>query len=477
MSARQPNPDTSLNGLSINELQQKIKEEVHLFQPTTDQPTVNSFPTEVLPLPLQKLINQTEMYLQFRPDWIGSSMLYAASVAVGNSIGTKYNGWAQKATIYLALVGLPGTNKSGPAEYAIKPLRHLNTESYRLFKQQREEYDRWEKLSKKERLSEGLSLSMLPPAYKTLLISDVTPEALIQTHQNNPFGLGLFMDELAGWFQNFNRYSKGSDQEFWLSNWSFSPISVIRKTSAPIQIDTPFISILGTIQPGILSELAKDGRNQNGFIDRILFAYPDNQLKPYDREGEPDRNVLEDYRQCIAKLYGLRQESMLSDDGNPDTRWLPFSPEAFEQMKIWKNKNTDRGNQTESLTLKGIYAKLDAYCIRFALLLELLDWACDMSDLSRIRFDTVNRAIQLVEYFRQNTEKVHFVLTEQTAIDRLPKEQVRLFNALPDEVSTKAALAIADQLVPPISSRTVKRLLNTPDVFKRVSHGEYRKSE
>ncbi|MVM33250.1 DUF3987 domain-containing protein [Spirosoma sp. HMF4905] len=477
MSTRQPKSDTSLNGLSMNELQQKLKEEAQLFQSTTDQPTVNSFPTEVLPTPLQKLINQTEMYSQFRPEWIGSSILYAASVAVGNSIGTKYKGWAQKATLYLALVGLPGTNKSSPAEEAIKPLRQLNSESNRLFNQQMEEYKRWEKLSKKQRQLEGLPLLMIPPAYKTLLVSDVTPEALIQTHQNNPFGLGLFMDELAGWFQNFNRYSKGSDQEFWLSNWSFSPISVIRKTSAPIQIDTPFISILGTIQPGILNELAKDGRNQNGFIDRILFAYPDNQLKPYDREGEPDSAVLEDYKQCIMKLYGLRQESKLSDNGNPETRWLPFSPEAFEQMKIWKNRNTDRGNQTENLTLKGIYAKLDAYCIRFALLLELLDWAFDLSDLTRIRSSTVNRAIQLVEYFRQNTEKVHFVLTEQTAIDRLPKEQIRLFNALPDEISTKEAAAIADKLIPPISSRTVKRLLNTPDVFKRVGHGEYRKCD
>ena len=67
--------------------------------------------------------------------------------------------------------------------------------------------------------------------------------------------------------------------EFWLSVWSGKPINIDRKTGEPVFIPLPFISVCGTIQNGILNELAKDSRTQNGFIDRILFVMPDNLEK------------------------------------------------------------------------------------------------------------------------------------------------------------------------------------------------------
>ena len=461
--------------LTVEQMQRHIRQQAQAAGQPAEQPTVRAFPVDVFPAPLREVINQTAHYLQYRPDWIGASMLYAASVAIGNSLGTRYNNWPQKATLYMALVGMPGTNKSGPPEYALKPLRRVNAQLYKAYKEELADYNRWVELSKKERKEGGLPLAMAAPVYRTLLVSDVTPEALVQTHQANPLGLGLFMDELAGWFQNFNRYTQGSDQEFWLSIFSFAPISILRKTSVPIQIDAPFISILGTIQPGVLSELAKDRRSQNGFIDRILFAYPDDQHKPYDATGEPDERVLGNYGRCIDNLFSLRQGVCLDENGNPETKWLPFSPDAFEVMKAWRDENTNLVNQTDNPKLKGIYAKIDTYCIRLALLVEALDWACDLSDLSRIRPASVSRAIELAEYFRQNAQKVHYVLDEQTEAERLPKSQQRLFNALPGEVSTAEAVSIAGQLLPRVSERTVKRLLMDPKLFRHVRHGVYTK--
>ncbi|WP_460947976.1 DUF3987 domain-containing protein [Spirosoma daeguense] len=440
-----------------------------------EQPNVGPFPIAIFPKLLQRVIDQTARHLQYRTEWIATSILYAASVATGNSIGTKYNNWPQKATLYLAIVGMPGTNKSGPPEYALKPLRQLNAEYYKRYKEEKAEYDRWENLSKTERKNQGLPTMMYPPFYHTLLVSDVTPEGLAQTHQNNPVGLGLFMDELAGWFQNFNRYQKGSEQEFWLSNWSFSPVSIIRKTTAPILIDQPFISIAGTIQPGVLGELAKDRRNQNGFIDRILFAYPDEQTTPYDADSSLNSAITDDYRICIKKLLGLRESVTNDENGNPQTRWLPFAPDAFTAMRNWKNASTDRRNQSDNPALKGLYAKLEAYCIRFALLIELLDWTCRDSDLTHIQLSSVERAIELTAYFQANAEKVYYVLNEQSAAERLPREQQRLFNGMPDEVNTADAIEMGIKMMPPISKRTVMRLLRNPLVFKRIGRGEYEK--
>ncbi len=113
---------------------------------------------------------------------------------------------------------------------------------------------------------------MLPkPYWKKIIISDFTPEALSEIHRHNLRGLGVYSDEINQWLKNFNRYSTGSATEFWLSNFSGIPITIDRKGQDPILISTPSISVCGSIQPGILQELSRDSRSQNGFIDRICF--------------------------------------------------------------------------------------------------------------------------------------------------------------------------------------------------------------
>ena len=80
------------------------------------------------------------------------------------------------------------------------------------------------------------------------------------------------------WFKNFNRYNKGSEEQFWLSVWSGKAIRINRKTTEPTYITKPFISVIGTIQPGVLNDLA-DNRTENGFLDRLLFVAPENLTK------------------------------------------------------------------------------------------------------------------------------------------------------------------------------------------------------
>ncbi|KAA6333479.1 hypothetical protein EZS27_018105 [termite gut metagenome] len=108
------------------------------------------------------------------------------------------------------------------------------------------------------------------PAQKKFVVSDITPECLAFVHDGNKRGICLYADELASWFKNFNRYSKGSEEQFWLSVFSGKPIIFDRKgMKRSISVKHSFISVIGTIQKGILKELAKGERNQNGFLDRI----------------------------------------------------------------------------------------------------------------------------------------------------------------------------------------------------------------
>ena len=73
------------------------------------------FPVEVFPEPIKDIINATNKDLNFPVDFIGLSLLYAASVAIGNTHKVELKkGFQESAVLYAAIVGPSGTNKSHP---------------------------------------------------------------------------------------------------------------------------------------------------------------------------------------------------------------------------------------------------------------------------------------------------------------------------------------------------------------------------
>ena len=214
----------------------------------------------------------------------------------------------------------------------------------------------------------------IKPIWEQYLISDFTPEALVSVHSYNKRGLGVNVDELASWFKNFNRYNKGSEQEFWLSVWSGNTVKVNRKTSDQYNIPLPFISVAGTIQPGVLNELA-DNRTENGFLDRLLFVVPDNLKKEYWSETELSPSIVENWQTIISNLLDV---SIIQDEtNNPQPEILRFSPEAKQLLFEWQRELTDQSNKPENEAISGINAKIEMYAVRLALILQMVRYACN----------------------------------------------------------------------------------------------------
>lgn len=431
----------------------------------------NRFPVEVFPLSVQQVITATNENLNFPIDFIGASLLYAVSVAVGNTHSVEVKkGFQQSAVLYLAIVARAGTTKSHPLSFALHPIVEQDKRTYRQYEQQRQEYEKAVSLSKKEREEQTID-EPIKPVWQKFLLSDFTPEALAEVHKFNKRGIGVYVDELAGWFKNFNRYNKGSEMEFWLSQWSGKPINIDRKTGEPVFIPLPFISVAGTIQKGILNELAKDSRTQNGFIDRILFVIPDNIQKEYWSETDLPPVVSENWERIILNLLGL---SVSNDDTlNPSPEVLKFTPEAKKVLFEWQKVNTDQSNEAESEALSGIFSKMDMYVLRLALILEMLRYACNESDKQAVSIEAVQGAVKLVEYFKNSAVKVNSILTNASPLDKHPADKQALYKALPDTFATETGLLIAEGLG--FAERTFKYFLNEKDLFTRISRGEYEK--
>jgi len=431
----------------------------------------NRFPVEVFPLPVQQIITATNENLNFPIDFIGASMLYAVSVAVGNTHRVEVKkGWLESSVLYLAIVARAGTNKSHPLSFALQPIVEQDKRTYRQYEQQRQEYDKAVNLSKKEREQQAID-EPIKPVWQKFLLSDFTPEALAEVHKFNKRGIGVYVDELAGWFKNFNRYNKGSEMEFWLSVWSGKPINIDRKTGEPVFIPLPFISVCGTIQNGILNELAKESRTQNGFIDRILFVIPDNIQKEYWSETDLNLVVSKNWQSIVSNLLSL---SITNDETlNPSPEVLKFTPEAKRILFEWQKANTDQCNDAENEVVSGIYSKLEIYAIRLALILEMMRYACNESDKQAVSVEAIQGALKLVEYFKNSAVKVYSILSNANPLDKYPADKQSLYKALPDTFTTEIGLQIAEGLE--VAKRTFKRFLNEKELFNWISRGEYEK--
>jgi hypothetical protein len=431
----------------------------------------NVFPTEVFPSNIQQIIKATNSDLNFPIDFICASILYVASIAIGNSHRVKVkNGWTESAVLYISIVGPPGTNKTHPLTFALQPIMEEDKRAYAAYENQRQEYLKAMSLSKKEREQENIDEPQKPTLEKFLL-KDFTPEALAEVHKINKRGIGVNVDEIAGWFKNFNRYNKGSEVEFWLSGWSGTPINIDRKTGEPIFIPLPFISVGGTIQNGILGELAKDNRTQNGFIDRILFAIPDEIKKEYWTETELSDSVIHDWEEIVSKLLGLSVQ--YDESSNPLPEIMQFSNDAKSILYNWQRDNADQSNSIENESIKGIYSKLEIYAIRLSLILEVLHWACNESEKESIGVRSTEGALKLVEYFRKSAIKVNAIISSDNPLDKLPSDKQCIYIELPDSFTTEQGLQIAERLEMP--ERTFKRFLNEKELFKKVKRGYYEK--
>lgn len=151
-------------------------------------PMVDPFPLPVFPEVIQEIIKATKQYLQYPIDYIGAGILYATSLAIGNTHKIEVKrGWIENAVLYLALVGKPGVNKSHPLSFAVEPIFERDRDEYEYYRRELNDYQRSKDKSEMER-----------PVRRKFLLSDYTPEALSLVHNHNQRGIGVYVDELAG---------------------------------------------------------------------------------------------------------------------------------------------------------------------------------------------------------------------------------------------------------------------------------------
>jgi len=295
------------------------------------------------------------------------------------------------------------------------------------------------------------------------LISDFTPEALILNHSNNPRGLCIYVDELSGWLNNFNRYNNSGEAQTYLSLWSGGTFSADRASGKSIRIHKPYINVIGSTQTSVLKDFSKNGRSSNGFMDRLLFVYPENFKTLKWNIKKVNKKIIKNYANIIDNLIQLE-----SGDNN-ESIIVPLEKSAEKYLFNWQN------NRPKTYLFeyeRSIGVKLEQYVIRFSLILELLFYASENKPKNQIGIDSIKSSIKLFDYFYKNALKVRSETTQKNHYETLTELQKTILYELPKEFTTSQGVKIACKNKR-ISDRQFKTYLNDKKLFKRISRGNY----
>lgn len=392
------------------------KKEIEKDKPKIDKPLPISginFPLDIFPEEIQHYILECNKKLDANIDYMGCSLLWLISVCVGNTYEIEVKkGWTEPGVIWLAVVGRAGIGKTPSIDNIIKPLNVLNFKEIKRYSDQMEVFNYYNDLTKKEKEEHP---EPMKPKKTQFIANDITLEALVDLHQESDNAVGVFKDELAGWFKDMNKYRAGSDLEFWLSCWSSKSVSVNRMTRKGSFIERPFIPVLGGIQPSIFNQFATDENKDNGFLDRMLLSFPDAKVEEYN-ENEMHIADIMWYSNTITRFYqGLKSAFIKRDnDGKIITNTVKFKQEAKEEWKRIFNRITkEQNNDEENEYLKSMYPKQKSYIPRFALLIHLFssnfDEAVNVNEVSK---DSILKAEKLSNYFIMNAKKIKIEAAE-----------------------------------------------------------------
>ncbi|MBQ8422510.1 MAG: DUF3987 domain-containing protein, partial [Bacteroidales bacterium] len=339
------------------------------------------------PDPIRHIIDSTKACLNFPADYICPALIFASSIALGNALAVEIKkGWTEKAIFYMAIVGEPGTNKSSCLEFAIEPLRKIDRDNLKTYKKKLKQY---------EATKNDPDKAIEQPVYGQIVLSDITVEGFLKQHLNTPRGLAIYADELMGFVKSFSRYRSGNDEEVWTQLFTGVPIIVNRLHSDSFSVSSPFVGIIGGVQPGMLRKFA-DGKTESGFIYRWLFAYPDKRTFSRFQDDEIDDEILSRWNTIIDTIRKIRY--------NGKTTVIRLSPEAYDLYKQWYNTGRETMEHA-STSYIGITTKMERYCARFSLILEVLRYTCGQSDLTSISAQSMKDAFKLTYYFIAGAQK------------------------------------------------------------------------
>ena len=338
----------------------------------------NHLPLETYGKLAKSLINEFSQAYKVNPDVIGAIVLLIVGGGANRKTTVRAWNYVNSPCFWLAIVERSGSNKSEPMSRLLKPLADINKELVREYKKAYADFA-------------ASGSKGTPPARKKIIISDSTPEIRYQFMATN--GVVNVRDELNGLFKDIGRYTNSGELESLMSSWSMQDFSIDRVNAASFEVENPFLSIIGGIQPKVMAEaFGAKGFAESGFIPRWLFVVPtDTRVPDSVSEKLIDRDLENEWYSLIMSLWRMER------------REFRLSTEAEQAYQGYMKRTSDIMNAPDCEdAIRANYAKLRIYCLRFALVIHLLKYGAKAVDeVDRKTMDSAIRTCDVFAYWNR----------------------------------------------------------------------------
>jgi hypothetical protein len=396
--------------------------------PPADRP----FPINALPDPIQGFVADGAAAIGCDPSYLALPLLVGLGAAIGNSRSLRLKrGWFAPPILWGAIVGESGTLKTPAFQLVMRPVKERQQRALKQHAEAMGRYQtdlsRWEKDMAAWKRSKGDGdppPKPEPPTAPRYIVSDTTVEALAPILLENPRGLLLSRDELAGWIGSFDRYAKsgqaGADVAHWLSMHSGQSIIVDRKSTGrtggrqTIFVPHASVCVVGGIQPAILRRALGSEHRESGLAARLLLTCPPRKAKRWtDADIDPEAEAALD--RLLDKLYEL--QPTVGADGESQPVVVRLTPEA---KALWVAYYDAHAQQQVDLTgdLSAAWSKLEEYAARLALVVHFVRWAADPDVWDHAEYldaESMAAGIRLAEWFKHEARRVYAMLDETDA--------------------------------------------------------------
>ncbi len=343
------------------------------------------FPINILPPILATFVQEGAAAFGIPADYIALPLLGFAAGLIGNRRGIQLkHGWVEFPILWVGVIGHPGSGKSPGMDYARRLVDHLQQAAWGAYQRDLAAYQEAQALGERGKSTDK-------PRLESFYTTDATLEAIASVLEASS-GLSMIRDELVGWVQSHDAYRKAGDRQTWLSLWSASPLKIDRKTSPPLMIVAPCVSVIGGIQPDRLGDLRSDAGQRDGFVERLLLVWPESgPVRWTDAEVGPA--TIAAAQQLFSQLHRQRQPRIV----------VELDPVARDRFIRWHDENVASMEQSTGLAVSWA-AKYPRQLARIALVLQAVHFPDEPT--RPVTPEVVDGAIAVIEYLRAHLARV-----------------------------------------------------------------------
>lgn len=416
--------------MKIKEQLKHLEDSIPLPLPLPALPAVKAFDANMLPTAIKDYVLDVSDRQQSPPDFIAVTAICALAAVLGRKVQIcpkQHDDWTVIPNQWGIIIGRPSAMKSPSMKEALRPLFQIEAEAAKQFNTANKRYLAEKTLSEMEKefakqkakkmalkgnrngailALEETEFNETPPKRNRLVVNDVSVEKLGELLNENPNGLILVRDELAGWVAKLSKEEFQSDRAFYLEcfdgNGRFIYDRIVRGT---IEIENCTLSLIGGIQPSKIRQLLREaisGVSDDGLIQRLqMLVWPDDSGKWVWKDKEPNKQAYKQYCDAFLYLHGLNAESDLG------TKCFRFTSEAQNLFIDWIEeiqscaRNDDMCSAFESHLLK-----MPKTIAGLALLIELIDGGSECGPRF-VGSTSMLKAIRWAYYLQSHAERLY----------------------------------------------------------------------